>query len=81
MKKYFTFMLAIGMTMAITIKANAITTGKWDFSGINNAIQTAAKDEEPTVGEDASLLPDYLIEQTHRAKRAQYITAQRYWSR
>lgn len=74
-------MLAIGMTAALTIKANAITTGRWDFSGINNAIQTVAKDEEPTAGEDTSILPDSLINQIHRAKRAQHIAAQRYWSR
>lgn len=80
MKKYFTFMLAIGMTAALTIKANAITTGRWDFSGINNAIQTVAKDEEPTAGTDHTPISDDGLEQIYSAIRAQREAARKFWS-
>ena len=79
MKRYFAFMLAIGMTAALTIKANAITTGRWDFSGINNAIQTVAKDE-PTQETTSVKLPSYLLEQVHKVHKVQRENAEKYWN-
>lgn len=79
MKRYFTFMLAIGLAMGITIEANAITTGRWNFSGIHEAIQNVAEDA-PVQDSKPVHLPAYLLEQVHKAKDAQRITARWYWN-
>lgn len=80
MKKYFAMMLAIGLAMGITIEANAITTGKWDFSGIHEAIQNAA-DDAPVQDIEPVHLPAYLLEQVHKAHKVQRENAERYWNR
>lgn len=80
MKKYFAFMLAIGLVMGITIEANAITTGRWNFSGIHEAIQNVAEDA-PVQETKPVRLPAYLLEQVHKAHKVQRENAERYWNR
>ena len=81
MKQYFAAMLAIGMLMSFTIRANAITTGKWDFSGIHERIQQIAEETEPDVPENAAPYPvsDSLLEAIYAAIRAQRTEATRFW--
>ena len=81
MKKYFAAMLAIGLLMSVTVQANAITTGKWDFSGIHESIQRIAEETEPDVPENADPYPisDFLLEAIYAAVRAQRTEAARFW--
>lgn len=79
MKKLICIALAAALCMALTVPAAAITTGRWDFSGIHEAIQEAAKDEPPQDTEPVKL-PAYLLEQVYRAKDAQREWAWKFWS-
>lgn len=79
MKKLISIALAAALCMALTVPAAAITTGRWDFSGIHEVIQNAA-DDAPVQDSKPVHLPAYLLEQVYRAKDAQRIIAQWYWN-
>ena len=83
MKKLICIALAAALCMALTVPAAAITTGKWDFSGIHEVIQRVAEEVEPEPPQDTEpvKLPAYLQEQVYRAKNAQREWAWKFWNR
>lgn len=82
MKKLISIALAATLCMALTVPAAAITTGKWDFSGIHGAIQRVADEVEPEPPQETEKLPisDDVLAQIHSAIRAQRETAWKFWS-
>lgn len=80
MKKLICIALAAALCMALTVPAAAITTGRWNFSGIHEAIQTVAEDA-PVQETRPVRLPAYLLEQVHKAHKVQRENAERYWNR
>ena len=80
MKKLICIVLAAALCMVLTVPAAAVTTGKWDFSGIHEAIQSAAEDA-PVLEREPAELPAELLAQIHAAVRAQREHAWKFWSR
>lgn len=82
MKKLICIALAAALCMALTVPAAAITTGKWDFSGIHEVIQRAAEEVEPEPPQGTEkLIPDNVLEQLYAAIRAQREAAWKFWNR
>lgn len=80
MKKLISIALAAALCMALTTPAAAITTGRWNFSGINDAIQNVAEDA-PVQDTKPVRLPAYLLEQVHKAHKVQRENAEKFWNR
>ena len=80
MKKLISIALAAALCTALTVPAAAITIGRWNFSGINEAIQNVAEDA-PVQETKPVRLPAYLLEQVHKAHKVQRENAERYWNR
>lgn len=79
MKKLISIALVAALCMALIVPAAAVTTGKWDFSGINEIIQRVAEDEPPQDTEPAQIPAD-LLAQIHAAVKAQREAAWKFWS-
>lgn len=79
MKKLISIALAATLCMALAINAAAITTGKWDLSGIHEAIQRVA-DDAPVQDTEPVQLPADLLAQIRAAVKAQREAALKFWN-
>lgn len=82
MKRWIAAAAVIGLLVSPVIGAKAITTGRWDVSGIHETIQRVAEDTEPEVSENTGNLTisDAVLEQIYAAIRAQRAAAERFFS-
>lgn len=80
MKRLISIALTATLALVLAMPAAAVTTGKWDFSGIHDAIQNVAQTQEPESGTERPPIPD-KIEQLYAAQRAQYRAATEFWNK
>lgn len=81
MKRLISIALTATLALVLAIPATAVTTGKWDFSGIHDTIQNVAETQEPESGTERPPISDKILEQLYAAQRAQYRAATEFWNK